>query len=360
MSHRTVFLALLALTIAGCQAASPQQVAKQEAERRWNAARADVKARLAAEELAAGRVDSAALALDEARRLHPDPGSLRLVEARILMARGAANDAEHVLIGIAPDHADAADAFYLLGVIAQQRGERDEAAERYQSALQRRPDDPALLSACIQALLAAGRAADARVWLESVKPRMRWSGAYQASLAEVCEQGGEWGRAADAWRLVVGDAKDNPPRERLAMALFRAERWAEAVEELRAAIAADPQSARTAPLRLALADSLLTIGDAQSAEQQVATLLSERPGDTRALRLRARVQAKAGDFAGALATIQPLIDSPQDRDAATIEFAAVVALRAGRADLAERWARLALASDSDARLAAEVLARLGR
>jgi tetratricopeptide (TPR) repeat protein len=331
------FLALTALALIGCDGQRTAQVSRQQAEQRWATAQADVKARLAADQLDAGNVEQAAAELGEARRLAPENAGLKVLEARVLLAEGSFARAEHLLKSAvrASDHS--AEARYLLGVIEQQRLHWEAALEYYQSAAAKEPDRVDYVAAAVQVLLQLGRAKDGLTMLDECEDEVGWQSAWRASRAECFEQLGRWREAAGEWRR-VSDARDQTDiAERLALALFRSHQWRDAVPILKQIV--DGKSAAAAsPLRLVLAECLLESGDKEAARRQVLTVLGKADRDPSALRLLARILAEQGHYERALAVAEQVLDIDPN-DAVAAEYAAALAFKIGDMERADRWAR---------------------
>ena len=83
---RGMGLSALVVALAGCQ--SPSHAAREEATARWNAARAGIKAKLAAEQFAAGNIAGAASELAEAERLNVDDPALLALRAKVWLSEG--------------------------------------------------------------------------------------------------------------------------------------------------------------------------------------------------------------------------------------------------------------------------------
>ncbi|MFN0136909.1 MAG: tetratricopeptide repeat protein [Phycisphaerae bacterium] len=330
-------LGLALLSTCGCQSVPKQRIAREEANKRWNVTRADVKARLAGDELGAGRVEAAELHVEEALQLNPDDASLKILEARVRLARGGAGEALSAL--------DAAERFggptgeieYLRGVIAQQRLAWDDAVRLFDLALERNPDDVAALAAAAQGRIQLGQAAEALERLEAARARLGWKPGFHAAVAECHEHLSNWSEAADAWRMVSTATSDDEARERYALALLRAGRWGEAIGALRTCL--DGHADKPAfELRLALAEASLHIDDAATAREELAFALRDRGNDPRALRLMALTLAMEGDSARALALAEQVARQGGSVDACGAELAATIAWRSGNIAKAREWA----------------------
>ncbi len=320
---------MLALSVqSGCHSPATQATARQEAERRWKVARADVKARLAADQFAIGRVEAAALQLAEAQELDPNNLSLKLMEARILLSKGAADRAERILKTLELKPARQAERDYLLGVIHQQRLRWEQAAQCFIAACDRDPHEVAYLAASVQALLQLGHVARAQELLAAHADAIGWTAAYQAAMAECHEQTGDWAEAASAWKRASSTQEDPVVLERLALAQYRAGQWERAAATLRSLLRLAGDADQSFNVRLLLAECLLESGQTIAARAELEGLLKTAPSDPRALHLLARVHVEAGDLTRALAIVNAgLATTPHN--VPLLELGAVLAYRTG-------------------------------
>lgn len=355
---RPVLLVLSALWIATSGCTSPQRQAREESAQRWNQVRAQVKAKLASDRLAAGHVEDAATELAEAFRLDPTNPELLTLQGRVHLARGDHYAAEHLLESIEVQGPQRAEIDYLLGTIQQQRLHWEEAYDHFIRAASEDPHEIAYLVAIVQNLLQLDEAEEALAFLRSYEDQFGWTGAYHAALAECFEQLGDWSAAAVAWEKVV-DASDVPSvRERLAIALYRCQRWPEAIAHLQRLLdEADAQPPD--PLRLMLARCLLEKGRPAQAHQQITQVLRDDPQNAPALQLLARAFAQQGQIERARRIAeQALLLEPDSLHA--LELAAALAFRTGNQARASTLAQRVAQSfpDRDSPVARHILGQL--
>ena len=344
-------IALALLTLGGCQA--PHQQAKQQATRLWNTVRAQVKAKLAADQLDAGNVADAAGELAEACRLNPTLTELVPLQARVHLAGGDTRKAQQVLENATLEGPARAEAEYLLGIVWQHRQRWDTALEHFTRARRQAPDEIAYFVAVVQALLQLGQTEQALDQLRSEQEKFGWTGAYQAAWAECHEHLGDWNAAATAWSKVIGtNTADRSIRERLAMALYQAGRLSEATpifEQLLEQDGTGLQPVGSEPsdcLRLALADCLLEDGRSDAAQTHVAAVLRQNEGQAAAWRLLARVLVAQGRFERALQAARRALRIDPD-NTQSLELAAALASRSGDQQLAATLANRLLERHHD-------------
>lgn len=341
---------------AGC--ANPEPAAKVAATQRWNQARAQVKARLAADQFAAGNIRGAAGELAEARRLAPDSADLVPLQARILLAEGDIARAATLLEGTHLEGKAQAEIEYLLGVVRQQQQCWDKALCAYLRAVELDEEEVAYVVAVAQARLQRGEAQAALEFLTRLASRFAWTNGYQAALAECHEQLGDWSAAALAWRQALDAAgTETGVRERLAIALVRAERHSEAIPIL-LALLTESEPASASPLRLMLAECYFAEGKAAAAREQVQTVLQRDGDNPGAQRLFARVLALDGEYEAALRVARRALATGGD-DIAVLELSAALAWRLGHKDLAGVMARRLRAVDEQNPVAQRVLREAG-
>ncbi len=323
-------LTALAL-LCGCQA--PQQKAQVEATQRWNVARAQVKARLAADQFAAGDLAAAAKEMNEARKLDPENPALVPLQARIWLAEGKLGPAAALLEKAGHQSPPDAEAVYLLGVVRQQQEKWDAALAAYEQAAALEPAEPHYAATVAQTYLQRREPQRALEFLDSVAASLSWLDDYQAARAEACEQAGDWAGAATAWqRIAQGPGADVTIRERLADALYRAGRFDEAVPLLEA-LCDQPDAGAARRNRVQLVEGLLAAGRPAAAREQAQALVQGHPNDAPALRLLARTLAAEGDCAAARRVIGQALAADAD-DPLTMELAAALAWREGEFDAA--------------------------
>ena len=319
-----LLVALAALV--GCQSEQPR--AREQASQRWNQARAQVKVQLAADQFEAGNLGAAAGELAEANRLYPNNPDLVPLQARVWLAEGKIMRAKELLERTHLGGTAQAEIEYLRGVVAQQQEHWDEALSAFRRAGELDDQEVAYVVAAAQAWLQLGQPRAALEFLQSATARFGWTNAYQAALAECCGQLGDHGAAASAWQraAAAGDAEPSL-RERLAVALYRAGRHAEAIPVLTELLAGD-QGGSSRLLRLMLAESFLLERQHAAARTQAQMILRHEQGDVLALRLLARCWAAGGELAPALRVARQALAADAD-DPRTLELVAALAWRTG-------------------------------
>lgn len=335
----------------GCAATTRHDKSREQAHERWDQVRAETKAKLASEQLAAGQLDQAAVQVAEARRLDPDNAGLQVMQARVLLGQGRSEDAQHLLENVQAEGSLRAEADYMLGILAQQRLDWDAALRRFLSAVDNDPSEIAYLSAAVQVLLQLGDAKSGLALLQVHEKELGWKPAYAAAAAECYEQLERWSDAARSWRRAVQTESDPAINERLGLALWHAEQWADAADVLGRLLDGGEESSAA---RLALAECLIQLDRAQDARETLTPILQHNPRDVGALRLLAQAQVREGALQQALFTLARALQSDPDNES-LLELGAAVAYRLDRTELATRYAGRLRALSPDSPVAAEVL-----
>lgn len=338
--------ACVLMLVSGCT--RPQAAARADAQKRWNVVRADLKARLAAEQFAAGHLDQAAGELDEAVRLDPNNADLLPLRARLLLSKGELSAAQRVLDGSRTTGPNQAELSYLRGVLAQQRLDWSGAIRCFREAVKLDAGDVEYLVALAQALLQSGQPDEALAALRRGEPHLGWMGAYQATLAECHEALKNWPEAVQAWMQVADQANQDPfVRERLALALWQSGQNQRAAEALEAVVSEQPDRPS---LRIALAGCLIDLRRPDDAARHLSSLLQQDPNNGLALAAMARVHALRGDAAAGLRTVRMALRERPD-DVGLNELALVLACQAGNTGEARQFAgQLKASGESDALL----------
>ena len=334
---------LCAALVSGCNMPNAQFEARAQAQKRWNEARAQVKAQLAAEHLAAGNLSDASSEVSKALSLSPDNSALIVLRARTALASGDTATALPLLERVANDEKHKAEVAYLQGVIWQQRLKWEDALDSFARAAEADPSESAYFVAVVQALLQLGKPTEALDYLHGNEDRYGWTPAYHAALAECQEQLGQWSESAATWRLAADSSSDPSVMERFATALHHAGRCDEAVPLLQSRVDDTTEPSPDA-LRRMLAECLMETGRPDAARIQLIRILEQQPRDGEALLLLAQVHAHQGRYDLALRTARRAMEALPDRFEA-FELAAAIAFRLGQPAQAAAFARRAAATN---------------
>src|SRR4051795_10136143 len=103
---------VVVLLAAGCQSGPAKPTPKEEATKKWNAARAAVLAGLAKDQFQSGNFDKARQTVDDALRLVPDNAPLHVLSAKLLIEKGQLEAAERELAAARQLSPNEAEAYY--------------------------------------------------------------------------------------------------------------------------------------------------------------------------------------------------------------------------------------------------------
>ena len=256
---------------------------------------------------------------------------------------------------------------YLLGVVRQQQQRWEDALAAYQRAAEIDDEEITYVVAVAQTWLQLGRPQAGLRWLQTRAARFKWTNAYQAALAECHEQLEDWPAAASAWQRIAGtgDAEAGL-RQRLATALYRSGRYADAIPVLASLInvaaglrtgrlvnAEDLENSSGLP-RLMLAECYLAERRPAEAQEHIQWVIQREPENVQALRLLARNLGMAGKHAQALRVTRRALGLAPN-DVRTLELAAALAWRTGARESAASTAERLLKLDAQNPVAHHVL-----
>lgn len=346
---------LAASVVVGCQS-SGDKTSKPE-EPKWDTARSGVLMNVASDQFNAGAYDKARRTLDEIFKLTPDnPGALMLL-VRVELESGRLENAFSTLERVRALAPGMAEVDYLDGIIAQ-RWKRFEAAEQsFARAFERDPNDLAYMLAYAELLAGNGRLNEAIAVIEPRVSQFDQTPALRDALARLLEQAGRLEQAVEHYRrAVVAEGADASIRERLAVALFRLERFDEALGQLNR-LDHEALLDNRADLQTVRADCLAATGRFPEARTVYEQATRTDPTYVPAFRGLARAALAEGDRRRAgIAIAKATALKPGDPQ--TIVLAGCIELAEGRTDSARRAFEKALAIEPDNALAITLLGLL--
>src|SRR5687767_4856975 len=157
-------VALILSTGVGCANKKPQ---KQAAHEHWNRARANVMYGLGKDQYATGNFDPARKTVDDALRLDPENGPLRVLSAKLAIEQGNLDLADKELAKARKINPKNAEADYLSGVVNQRWQKPEVALEFYSAATDKESGELAYLLAKCEMLVVLGRQEEALRLLQS-------------------------------------------------------------------------------------------------------------------------------------------------------------------------------------------------
>lgn len=279
---------------AGCSA-NKKPTQKQQATIDWNRARANVMYGLAKDQYATGNFDPARKTADDALRLDPESGPLRVLSAKLAIEAGNLDYADKELAKARKINPKNAEADYLSGVVNQRWQKPEVALEFYSAAADKETGELAYLLAKSEMLVVLGRQEEALRLLQSKVVYFESSAVIRDAVGQLLVQFRKYDEAAAVLRqATILDTKDPILQEHLGFALYFAGKYAEAVEPLRKALKADGYDKR-ADVHVALGKSLLELGRLREARASLETAAQLDEGNAVVWLALGRVAMQLGD-----------------------------------------------------------------
>jgi len=231
MKCRTIFIAMMATTLAGCLNRMPKISA--DARSRMDHARAQVDLGVGEEYLKVGQLDKARDKAERALLLDKDYFEARLLLGKVLIEQGQYALAAMEL-GIACDQRPrSAEASFLLGVAYEKSGRLDEALVSYRKALVLNPGDMGAVMACTEVLVAMGKIRQAQLYVQSYLDRAGDEAGLFELAGRLAAMQDDHAKAAQYYQHAHDiDPKNVRYRGALAKAQFFANQYAQAEETL--------------------------------------------------------------------------------------------------------------------------------
>jgi len=265
MVVRCVLAALVLVVAAGCASQGKQSTRKELARQKWNAARSGVLYGLAKQQYSNGNIDDARKPLEEALTLNPDDPQLHILMVKLLIEHGNMEQAEKELQTsrkLAPNNAEVD---YLCGVVYQRWQKAETALGYYTDASTKQPGELAYCMARAEMLVVLDRPSEALDLLREKMVHFENSAAIRDAVGQLLVQQGKFREGAAVLQQACILGPDEPNiRERLALALFYAREYREALPLLERLVQ-EQKNSRRAELLLALGECQLQTGRVREA-----------------------------------------------------------------------------------------------
>jgi tetratricopeptide (TPR) repeat protein len=315
--------------------------------------------------LASREFAAASGALAQSTTLDPNQLNAYVMQAHLAIARGDIDEAERLVRTagrLAPEHPQVVT---LEGTVALHRGDADRAMALLSRTAEQLPDDPRVLFALGFAYLQKDHYAFAERAFQRVIELSPPATTLRAFVAQLAQRQGRLDDALEAMRGVLADpAGDTPAMHRLAGEFeLQAGRPAEAVTELRQALAAWPGDRRTLHALLSAWHRLGAEDDARATlEAALATsaglhdlwlarLAIEPIGGDDALDVVERWLLAMPEHMPALETLMRIHDMQGNADEAEMAARQIVAIEPGRLSGEQRIVEALLQRDPPAAIA---------
>lgn len=279
MNRTLIFVAVLLLG-ASCAEQPKQATVSEQAQSRWNTARATVLYNLGKDQYAAGNFESARKSAAEALRLDPTNADVLVLAARLDIESGRLEPAVAALRRAQESAPLDPEPDYLLGVISQRWQRYDDALAHYASAAGKNPNELAYVLAQSEMLVQLARPGEALALLQPRVVHFENSAAIRDAVGQLLMQSGRPADAAEMFRQAsILASEDLALRQHLGLALYQAGNYREANEVLTSLTAQEPFAAR-ADLWLALGECRLKLGrfvEARAAFETASNLDPHQP-----------------------------------------------------------------------------------
>ncbi len=220
------------ILLTACNAPT-HSVAQSQAEQRWKHVRARIKFQLAEQQYGSGLFEEAAHTATESLALDPKQADALVVLARADLELARVGSAQQALDAARLAGLESPDLIYTQGVIFEQRGQIEEALQRYAEAQSLDDSNVDYLVATAECMVAMGRTAEALSLLDEYMHRLDDNGTVAVLAAHVAallgDTNGAVGRLSEA--VVPPASRDAVAQER-GLLLARLDRCEEALAVL--------------------------------------------------------------------------------------------------------------------------------
>ncbi len=230
MRKATILTIGICVLLGGCNTGPPQKEARQLAEKRFSHQKAKIKYLLAFEQFQNGQTDKARKSASEAIGLYPDDPAYFLLLAKIYLEEGELSKAREILYHMADTESPTAEYSYLSGLVAERYGRLDQAVDFYREAHEFAPRKTNYLMAYGDTLISLDNPEEVLYLIEDHIHGTENHARLWALKGEALNMLGRYEEAALAYRRALVEFQDDRSLlESYAMALFRAQRYADAL-----------------------------------------------------------------------------------------------------------------------------------
>lgn len=230
MRKATILTIGICVLLGGCNTGPPQKEARQLAENRFSHQKAKIKYLLAFEQFQNGQTDKARDSVSEAIGLYPEDPAYFLLLAKVYLEEGELSRAREVLDHMADTESPTAEYSYLSGLVAERYGQLDQALDFYREAHELEPRKTNYLMAYGETLISLDNLQEVLYLIEDHIHSTENHARLWALKGEALSMLGRYDEAALAYRQALVEIQDDRSLlESYAMALFRAQRYADAL-----------------------------------------------------------------------------------------------------------------------------------
>jgi Tfp pilus assembly protein PilF len=230
MPKTTILIIGICVLLGGCNTGPPQKEARQLAEQRFSHQKAKIKYLLAFEQFENGQIDKARDSASEAIGLNREEPAYFLLLAKIYLEEGELSKAREILSQLGNGETPTAEYSYLSGLVAERYGRLDQAVEFYRDAHEFAPRNTDYLMAYGETLISLDNPEETLYLIEDNIQDTENHARLWALEGDALNMLGRYEEAALAYRRTLVEFRgDDSLLESYAMALFRAQRYADAL-----------------------------------------------------------------------------------------------------------------------------------
>ncbi len=230
MRNMNILIIGICVLLSGCNTGPPQKEARQIAEKRFSHQKAKIKYLLAFEQFENGQTDKARDSVSEAIGLYPDDPAYFLLLAKVYLEKGKLSKAREILYRMADSESPTAEYSYLSGLVAERYGRLDQALDFYREAHELAPRKTECLMAYGETLISLDHPQEVLYLIEDHIQNTDNHARLWILEGEALNMLGRYEEAALAYRRALVEFQDDRSLlESYAMALFRAQRYANAL-----------------------------------------------------------------------------------------------------------------------------------
>ncbi len=230
MRKTTILTIGICVLLGGCNTGPPQKEARQLASTRFSHQKAKIKYLLAFEQFQNGQTDKARDSISEAIGLYSEDPAYFLLMAKVYLEAGELSKAREILYHMADSESPTAEYSYLSGLVAERYGQLDQALDFYREAQELEPRKTNYLMAYGETLISLDNLQEVLYLIEDHVQSTDNHARLWVLEGEALNMLGRYEEAARAYRRALVEFQDDRSLlESYAMALFRAQRYADAL-----------------------------------------------------------------------------------------------------------------------------------
>lgn len=317
--HAVPLLVGIVVLLSGCTQATTHQEARQLAEQRFDHQKAKIKYLLALDRFENGQITKAKEMIKGAIALHAEDPQYYSLLVKIYIEQGELAHARQLLDGMVAEGTPDPEHSYLAGVVAERYDRLEQARRHYREAHELDPRSTAYLMAYGEVLVSLDRPAEATYLIAENLHHTDDHARLQLLNGEALQMLGRHDEAAAAFKqAIIEFPQDHALLESYAMALFRAERFSDAILPLRR-LHSEAKLQMPQHALKALARACVETGDYRAALTYLWDLAHRDPKDVQTWLLLARCDLVLGNLPDATLSAERAVAlEPNDPEVQTM------------------------------------------